>query len=229
MLLHLPLLLYRKLRHSRGNGIHSPFIYRLITHVIRERASYYRLTEIEAFRKTLPPRLSPPQGPFLFRLAAHLRPERILLIGDSLDLTPLYLASYRPNLTCLALEPSPLSAERTQKLCQRAGLTTLSTQPGHYLHTLPPALRSLGSIDFLYLNGRLLQPEALQHILSLCLPFLQDHSLILCQEIYRHPSMHCFWNHLRRHPRITASLDLFSLGLAFLSPNLPSKNYPIYL
>lgn len=46
-------LLYRGIRYRRGYGVHSPFVFNLITKVIEERCSYYSFYDIELIRKQL--------------------------------------------------------------------------------------------------------------------------------------------------------------------------------
>ena len=38
--------LYYKTRHHRGHGIHSPFVFSLITKVIEEKKPYYKYKDI---------------------------------------------------------------------------------------------------------------------------------------------------------------------------------------
>ena len=46
-------LLYRCLRYRKGYGVHSPFVYNLITKVIEEKCSYYSFYDIELLRREL--------------------------------------------------------------------------------------------------------------------------------------------------------------------------------
>ena len=43
-------LLYRSIRYRRGFGVHSPFVFNLITKVIEERCQYYSFHDIELIR-----------------------------------------------------------------------------------------------------------------------------------------------------------------------------------
>jgi predicted O-methyltransferase YrrM len=214
--------------------VHSPFIYRLITHVIRERAGYYRLDEIESLRKTLclnKGLIRYPNsrtGALLFRLVVYFRSKHILQVGTSLGFSSLFLSSHRSELCCFALEPLAETAAVTQKICEHAGLTTVTVRAGHYANTLPGILHTMGTVDLLYLNGRYEQAERVQQIFTLCLPFLEDTAIIICEGL-RQTSMRRFWKELRDHPKITATLDLFSLGIAFISPKLHKKNYVVHL
>lgn len=46
-------LLYRGIRYRKGFGVHSPFVFNLITKVIEEKCSYYSFYDIELLRKQL--------------------------------------------------------------------------------------------------------------------------------------------------------------------------------
>ena len=118
-------LLYRGIRYRRGYGVHSPFVFNLITKVIEERCSYYSFYDIELIRKqllfrdniiTYPDRqqkgilhrrtigeivereaIKPKHGALLFRLANYFKSQNILQLGPSMGLSTLYLTSYAPG------------------------------------------------------------------------------------------------------------------------------------
>ena len=115
-------LLYRGLRYRKGFGVHSPFVFNLITKVIEEKASYYCLDDIELIRKQMLYReemitcpkywrkgkaysltigqivkqlaIKSKHGALLFRLTNYFHPKEILQIGASMGLSTLYLSSY---------------------------------------------------------------------------------------------------------------------------------------
>ena len=128
-------LLYRGIRYRKGYGVHSPFVFNLITKVIEEHCSYYSFYDIELIRKqllfrdniiTYPDRqqkgklrrrtvgeivkreaIKPKHGALLFRLANYFKSQNILQLGPSMGLSTLYLTSYAPGLRCIALENIP--------------------------------------------------------------------------------------------------------------------------
>ena len=115
-------LLYRCLRYRKGYGVHSPFVYNLITKVIEEKCSYYSFYDIELLRRelyyreevvTCPDRQHPGRtkqrqvgeivyreaikashGALLFRLVNYFKSRHILQLGPNMGLSTLYLTSY---------------------------------------------------------------------------------------------------------------------------------------
>ena len=112
-------LLYRSIRYRKGFGVHSPFVFNLITKVIEEKCSYYSFYDIELLRKellfregeiTYPDRqnkgkrktrsiseivkresIRPKHGALLFRLTNYFKSKNILQIGTTMGLSTLYI------------------------------------------------------------------------------------------------------------------------------------------
>ena len=63
---------YKRWRHSRGFGIHSPFAYRFITEVLCQPLAYYAYAHTGKDRNLR----------LIVRLLAFFRPERIMIASD---------------------------------------------------------------------------------------------------------------------------------------------------
>lgn len=77
--------LYKRWRHGRGFGIHSPFAYDFITRTLRERLPYYGYDDIDAAvasSATQPP-LSARRLRLIFRIAVRFNPASVAILGDS--------------------------------------------------------------------------------------------------------------------------------------------------
>lgn len=62
---------FKRLRHGRGFGVHSPYAYAFITEVLRQPYAYYAYAELpdaQMYR-------------LIFRVALSLRPQRVALEG----------------------------------------------------------------------------------------------------------------------------------------------------
>lgn len=69
---------YKWLRHGRGFGVHSPWAYRIIMDVLREKAQYY---PYPAINRNFGDRARVARA--LFRLMVFLRPARVYCSGNS--------------------------------------------------------------------------------------------------------------------------------------------------
>lgn len=72
--------IFRKLRHRKGHGVHSPFVYELISRVVEEKCFFYAFDEIEK-NASSPSKATKEYGRFLFRLINHLRCRSVVQLG----------------------------------------------------------------------------------------------------------------------------------------------------
>ena len=109
-----------KSKHRRGFGIHSPYVYYLMTMVIENKHPYYRFSQVETLRKILKKSskklliskdggdgqeevtlsslvgentFSPSYDQLLFRLSKFFHPQNIVEFGSSIGISTIYLAS----------------------------------------------------------------------------------------------------------------------------------------
>lgn len=171
-------LLYRGIRYRKGFGVHSPFVFNLITKVIEEKCSYYSFYDIELLRKqllfregeiTYPDRqnkgkrktrsiseivkresIRPKHGALLFRLTNYFKSKNILQIGTTMGLSTLYLTSYATGLRCIALENVPEFATIARQAFAKEGRNPIDLRIGNYKDLLPQALNDINSLDFVF-------------------------------------------------------------------------------
>lgn len=74
---------YKRWRHGRGFGIHSPFAYDFITRTLRERLPYYAYDSIDALAADgLAVNLSQRRLRLLYRIAVRFNPAVIGIFGN---------------------------------------------------------------------------------------------------------------------------------------------------
>ena len=136
-------LLYRSIRYRKGFGVHSPFVFNLITKVIEEKCSYYSFYDIGK-RKTRSiseivkrESIRPKHGALLFRLANYFKSKNILQIGTTMGLSTLYLTSYATGLRCIALENVPEFATIARQAFAKEGRNPIDLRIGNYKDLLP--------------------------------------------------------------------------------------------
>ena len=245
--------LYRLLFCRGGFGIHSPFVFDLITNVIEERKLYYcyeRLNPVRlqivqrcdeviysnskvSIRKLLKKNaFTEHEHKFLFRLANHFQPKSIFTLGSDFGLTPLYLTAYSTNADCVVVEPE-------------ASMATLAKEYINIYATASIDLRNdYGEIpdrlDFVVLGfgaypvkkgavkTDVVQPSGKNFDIQTFerfLPFIHEKSVMVIAGINASKQARKDWKAVYTHPEVTVTIDLLRLGVVFFNPALHHRNY----
>lgn len=246
---------YRALCYQGGFGVHSPFVYDLITKAIETPCEYYRYYDIELIRKELlfrdtplayPDRrkggekrnstlaaivkreaIRPKEGALLFRLTNYLKSKNILQIGADMGLSTLYLTSYAPNLNCISLENVPEFVPIIQVSFEKGARCPIDLRVGDYRTTLLEALQKMPYPDFVYFNTAYEEADN-EWIFETCLKHATDSTVFVFGGIRANDFMRNLWKKACDCPQVTVSMDLHSVGIAFFDKKLHKKNYTVY-
>lgn len=248
------LLIYRKIRHSKGHGVHSPFAFNLITKVIREKASYYRIKDIELLRKRMlqnnqavsylnskgdkvvskrvadiikKQAVSPKTGALLFRLANYFKPRTVLQIGPSMGFSSLFMVSYAPDVYCVSIEPDPYLVPVSQMIHEKGGRSAIDQRTGNYEEVLAALRKEEKTFDFIFFNVRNEQHNTLL-LFRDCMLLSQENTVYVIDGIRAGKSTYDFWKEIISLNETTISMDLYSVGIVFQNKKLHKRTYKVY-
>lgn len=231
-------LLYRSIRYRKGFGVHSPFVFNLITKVIEEKCSYYSFYDIELLRKQLLQNRSigeivkreairPKHGALLFRLTNYFKSKNILQIGTTMGLSTLYLTSYATGLKCIALENVPEFATIARQAFAKEGRNPVDLRIGNYKDLLPQALNDINSLDFVFFNTLYEQHNNLW-LFNECMRYAHNDTVFVFEGIKASRKMRELWEEICACPEVTVTLDLYSLGIVLFNKKLHKRDYIVY-
>lgn len=105
-----PVRSYKRWRHGRGFGIHSPFAYDFVTRTLRERLPYYAYSKLDALAAEKWQGVSgSARLRLIFRIAVRFNPATATVIGDrNAALQKVALKAMRRDVS---LNVSPSEAE----------------------------------------------------------------------------------------------------------------------
>ncbi|MBK8920181.1 MAG: class I SAM-dependent methyltransferase [Saprospirales bacterium] len=167
----------------------------------------------------------PRQGRWLFRLAQWLKPDRILELGGGVGIGTMYLAAGAPRASVVALEGSEACAHVWRANLSLLGLAANSAvRAGPFSQTLAPALAQLRSVDLVFFDGHHRQEATLSYF-EKCLPHLRGQTVAVFDDIYWSPQMLAAWQQIRRHPRVTLTIDCYDLAFVFFGSEFKSKQH----
>lgn len=249
------LLLYRRLRYRKGFGVHSPFVFSLITKVIEEKCQYYRFFDIEVMRKKLlfnntnviyhdkqnqgklksrsvsqivrREAIKPKHGKLLFRLANYFKSESILQIGSGAGLSTLYLTSYSHNLKCIVLENMAELADIARMATDGEAINKIDIRVGEYRKTLPKAIEEMGNLDLVFFNTQYEQQDN-QWLFYECMKHADNETIFVFNGIKDNRKMRELWGEIKSSPNVTVTLDLYSIGIVLFNKKLYKRDYKVF-
>ena len=232
--------LYRKLRYRKGHGVHSPFIYNLITKVIEEKTPYYVFEEIENFRKellsmdnhvktlTAKETQAKNYGALLFRLVNFFKCRTILQIGSSTGLMSLYLAlPLRNSCECYSLEERTGLLENAGTFAENNSLKNLHLIEGSYFESLNCIKQKINKFDFIFINTTG-DSEKTREAFSMIESFISTDTVMVIDNIRCDKAMKNIWKEIKNRPEVGLTIDLLSLGLVFFNTELHKQHYKNY-
>jgi predicted O-methyltransferase YrrM len=232
--------LYRKLRYRKGFGVHSPFVYNLITKVVEEKTLYYAFEEIENFRKkllagndeisriTAEETQSANYGAFIFRMVNFFQCRSVIQIGSSTGVMGLYLAmASRTQTDCYLLEKRPGLVQSVREFALAHNLNKIHYIEGDYKENGAILHSTLPEADLIFINQ---PPESMdaEALIDLYQPFITTKSILILNDISENKIMKSVWHVLKDHPQTRVKIDLYNLGIVFFNDKLPKRYYKAY-
>ena len=241
-------------KHRKGFGIHSPFIFKLVTDVIEEQTPYYKYSLIEKVRRlllksdkevyvenfgtgksgrekisTIVKRSSKSKAyaQVLFRIVHFYKSQNILELGTSFGLTTMYLAAPDSKSKVVTIEGCKEIAEYAKLSFLRAGFKNIHVEIGNIDTCLPKVLSGFERLDFVFFDANH-RKEATLNYFNLCLPKSHAKSVFVIDDIYWSKEMSQLWEEIKKRPEVCVTIDLFSYGIVLFDPDLQKENYTLF-
>ena len=238
-------------KHTRGFRIHSPFIYNFTCSVIYEKKPFYIFSKIETLRQSLLKNnnkilvtdfgtdenrektiksiaarslKTPKFGQLFFRIANYLGSKEILELGTSLGITTSYLAAVSADIRCTTMEGCPQTSAIAADNFKQLQLNNINLIVGNIDEKLTAELEKAEKLDFVFIDANH-RYEPLMRYFEQILPKLYNKSVLIIDDLYWSADMEKAWEALKNHPRASATIDLFQVGIIFLNPELNKIHY----
>ncbi len=228
------------------HGVHSPFVYDLMSKVLRPSDNRPELEPIEQLRKDLmkskqairvndlgagsrvfdlPVRrvadiaqtslMSRKNANTLFRLARYFQPTHVLELGTSFGISTLYLAKGAETGTVTTIEGCPQTHGIALGHFERMHQSNIVPLLGSFRTRLGEALGTMERLDLAFIDGHHVKDPTLEYF-EQCLAKSHNDSVIVLDDIHWSDGMEEAWEDIKRHPRVTVTVDLYDMGIVFL-------------
>ena len=247
------------IRSVHLQGVHSPFVFELNKDVIAVQKEFYCFKQLEQLRMELMSNntavpivelgagsqvqnsstrtiasiaksaLQPAkEAQFLFRLIDYFKPELILELGTSLGVTTCYLAQANTHGKIVSIEGNPNLVDISKQHITQLNLTNIELITGNFDDQLKPVLHKMGRVDFVLFDGNHRKEPTLNYF-EICLKYANEQSVFVFDDIYWTPDMKAAWETIKQHPKVSLTIDLYSMGIVFFKTGQAKEHFHLKL
>lgn len=243
-------------KSKKGFGIHSPYLFYLVSEIINDFTPFYSYSDIEKQRSQLlkdttkievsdlgtgalksqnkrsvaaiaKKSLKPArQAQLLFRLVNYFKSQTILELGTSLGITTSYLAKVSGKNQIVSIEGCPNISAYARQSLQNLHIENVCLKTGDINNVLLTALHELKTVDFVFFDANHAKDATLNYFRQ-CLAFKNNNTVFVFDDIYHSSEMKEAWQEIIAHDTVSASLDLFHFGLVFFRSGMTKEHIKI--
>ncbi|MCY1525352.1 Methyltransferase domain protein [compost metagenome] len=169
---------------------------------------------------------SPRLAQLIYRLASDHPANQLLELGTCLGITTAYLARANPQAKLTTIEGCPETAKAAARNFRALNLPDMELLTGNFDALLPPLLKGLPRLDFIYVDGNHTKEATLRYF-YLSLAKAHEGTLMLFDDIYWSSGMKEAWQEIKAHPQVTVTIDLFWIGLVYFRKGQAKEHFKI--
>ncbi|MGB0882179.1 MAG: O-methyltransferase [Vicingaceae bacterium] len=246
-----------RFKSGNEHSIHSPYLFEFYNNVICDESPFYVYDDIESIRaKLLLTEMeisiedhgagsnvnssknrkikdiakhtlkAPKYGQLLFRLVNHFKPNTILELGSSLGISTMYLAAPSKKTKVVTVEGCPNTAKVAQINFDKIGFENIELVNDNFDNYLPKHLKKVAELDFVFFDGNH-QKEATLNYFNWCLEKTTDKTIFVFDDIHWSSGMTEAWEVIKKHPKVTSTIDLFFVGIVFFNKDLSKEDFTL--
>jgi len=238
---------------TNQHGIHSPFVFNLATKCFYDKTKYEDYSIVKAYRNQLLKnrntltvkdlgvgskinntskrkisKMAKVSGSswhrvkLLYRLNKYFKFKQILELGTSLGMATNALALANKNSKITSIEGAPEIANFARiKLKQ---LQNVEIKTGSFDKVLNALENTI--YDFVFFDGNH-QKEATLKYFETLLPKIHNNSEFIFDDIYWSKDMTKAWEVIKKHPKVTVTIDTFFWGFVFFRKEQAKEHFII--
>jgi predicted O-methyltransferase YrrM len=170
------------------------------------------------------------RGELLFRITNYFQPTAILEIGTSLGMATSALAlgsrSKKTKTKITTLEGCPETSKIAQEQLEKLGLTNVEFEVSEFSSYLEKANTLTEHFSLIYFDGNHKNQATLDYF-ELLLPTTTNNTVWVFDDIHWSTEMDKAWETIKKHPKVTVTIDTFQWGLVFFRHEQPKEHFII--
>lgn len=240
-------------RHREGHGIHSPFVFDLLSRVLRNKTDPAIVSCVETVRKRMiddkrfiivkdlgsgseksnlrkvsviarNSTIPIKYGILLSNLAAEFGEPYIIEFGTSLGISTMYMAMGCPGSQVETIEGCPVTSEIARENFKVAGIHNIEVISGAFDEILPVLMKSRKKPGLVFIDGNHSKKPVLSYFNKIA-EISDKKTVIVIDDIYYSREMGEAWNEIKRCKKVSLTIDIYRMGIVFFREGINHNDY----
>ena len=226
----------RRYHRSKGHGIHSPFAFKFVLNVLRERLPYYAYEELEELRSKVvdetrsflrhPRIISYKDIKLLFRITNCFNPKDVLQIGTNYGVSSASMLAVSGNITLHLCEPDvgeyPVTHDVLSHFGNKVNLYgTFATGVEAYAKAVTD-----NSNPFILVNR--IKENEYSAVLSYLFEVRKGSGVIIIRNINKNKTLQTLWEACRDTASTGMTFCNGKMAVIVASPKLQHQNFSLW-
>lgn len=210
---------FRRFRHRKGYGVHSPADFYFITFVIYEEGAYYAYHFLQTLRENMAGTAFYREkvDKLLLRLVNYLQPDGILELGTGCGIDTCYLAAGK-RCDVLTLE------EKGEGGTQTSGMLSAFPQIRQRKGNLCALLKAELAANPLPRLVHLAHTERYRECFEALIPHATSDTCLIVGRPHADTERLRWWKEVTKDPRTGVTFDLYDIGIVFFDGKRSKEN-----
>ncbi|WP_055445268.1 O-methyltransferase [Lacinutrix himadriensis] len=242
-------------KSTNQHGIHSPFVYQLVTLCFYNKTKFEDYHTLKQYREKLYQNnttiavtdfgagsrvfksdqrpiskiaktagITKKRARLLYRIADYFQINNALELGTSLGLATAALSLGNKKGNLLTIEGCPETAKIAKQQFDAFNLKNIDLKNNNFETELAKLKNK--TFDLIYIDGNH-QKEATLNYFETLLDNIHNDSVLIFDDIHWSPSMTEAWEEIKKHPKVTVTIDTFFWGFVCFRKEQEKEHFTI--
>ena len=226
----------KRYHRSRGFGIHSPFAFKFVLNVLRERLPYYAYEDLKELRKLSNVHsnglfkrrsiISLKNAKLLFRITNYFNPSQILQIGTSYGLSSASMLAVSRKIELYLCKPDANEFPVTHDILSHYGNIV------HFFPSFKKGIEAYSSTEtaknepFILVND--IKEDEYNSVLSHLYKVRNERGVIIIRNLLKNKYNFALWEALRDIAPMGMTFSNHKMAVIVASKKLPHQNFVLW-
>ena len=242
-------------KSTNQHGVHSPFVYDLITKCFYDQTNYsdykaiidykkslltdhtkIKVTDLGAGSQVMKHReravsdiaknagTTIKRAELLYRLTQYFKPQNSLELGTSTGIATHAMCLGNPKTKITSIEGCPNLSEFSRTQLKKYHLDKATIISGNFKNEIKKLTSN--TYDLIFFDGNHQKEATLNYFESL-LETAHNDSVFIFDDIYWSKGMTEAWEAIKKHPKVTVSIDTFFWGFVFFRKEQVKEHFVV--